>query len=122
MTVVDKGILKNFLMSRAPIEGFDRSNGHGRRQQGFKVVARQSNLMVESSKQVSRAELKKLLIEQIKAANKPYGLFFDDIEGGFTFTQRIYPTPSTCVRPSSTASIPTAKKNWCAASISSARR
>ena len=89
--VVDKGVLKNFLMSRAPIEGFDHSNGHGRRQQGYHVVARQSNLVVESSKQVSRAELKKQLIEQIKAANKPYGLLFDDIEGGFTFTQRILP-------------------------------
>ncbi len=96
--IVDKGILKNFLMSRAPIEGFDRSNGHGRRQQGFKVVARQSNLVVESSKQVSRAELKKLLIEQIKSANKPYGLFFDDIEGGFTFTQRTIPNAFN-VRP-----------------------
>jgi TldD protein len=91
VTVVDKGVLKNFLMSRAPIEGFDHSNGHGRRQQGFNVVARQSNLVVESSKQVSRAELKKQLIEQIKAANKPYGLLFDDIEGGFTFTQRTLP-------------------------------
>ena len=98
VTVVDKGVLKNFLMSRAPIEGFDRSNGHGRRQQGFKVVARQSNLVVESSKQVSRAELKKLLIEQIKSANKPYGLFFDDIEGGFTFTQRTLPNAFN-VRP-----------------------
>ena len=98
VTVVDKGILKNFLMSRAPIEGFDHSNGHGRRQQGYKVVARQSNLVVESSKQVSRAELKKLLIEQIKAANKPYGIFFDDIEGGFTFTQRILPNAFN-VRP-----------------------
>jgi TldD protein len=91
VTVVDKGILKNFLMSRTPIEGFDRSNGHGRRQQGFQVVARQSNLVVESTKQVSRDELKKMLIEQIKAANKPYGLLFDDIEGGFTFTQRTLP-------------------------------
>jgi len=98
VTVVDKGILKNFLMSRAPIEGFAHSNGHGRRQQGYKVVARQSNLVVESSKQVSRAELKKLLLEQIKAANKPYGLFFDDIEGGFTFTQRIIPNAFN-VRP-----------------------
>lgn len=98
VTVVEKGILKNFLMSRAPIEGFDRSNGHGRRQQGYKVVARQSNLVVESSKQVSRPELKKLLIEQIKAANKPYGLLFDDIEGGFTFTQRILPNAFN-VRP-----------------------
>jgi predicted Zn-dependent protease len=98
VTVVDKGILKNFLMSRATIEGFDHSNGHGRRQQGYKVVARQSNLQVESSKQVSRAELKKLLIEQIKAAGKPYGLFFDDIEGGFTFTQRVLPNAFN-VRP-----------------------
>jgi TldD protein len=98
VTVVDKGILKNFLMSRAPIEGFDHSNGHGRRQQGYKVVARQSNLVVESSKKVSRSELKKLLIEQIKAANKPYGLFFDDIEGGFTFTQRVIPNAFN-VRP-----------------------
>jgi len=39
-----------------------------------------------------------LLIEQIKAANKPYGLFFDDIEGGFTFTQRILPNAFN-VRP-----------------------
>ena len=98
VTVVDKGILKNFLMSRAPIEGFDHSNGHGRRQQGYKVVARQSNLVVESGKQVSRAELKKELIEQVKAADKPYGLFFEDIEGGFTFTQRVLPNAFN-VRP-----------------------
>ncbi|MBV9573677.1 MAG: peptidase U62 [Acidobacteriales bacterium] len=98
VTVVDKGVLKNFLMSRAPIQGFDHSNGHGRRQQGYKVVARQSNLIVESSKHVSRAELKNLLIAQVKAANKPYGLFFDDIEGGFTFTQRLQPNAFN-VRP-----------------------
>jgi len=98
VTVVEKGILKNFLMSRAPIEGFDHSNGHGRRQQGFKVVARQSNLVVETAKQVSREELKKLLMEQIKSANKPYGLLFEDIEGGFTFTQRVLPNAFN-VRP-----------------------
>ena len=114
VTVVDKGILKNFLMSRTPIEGFDRSNGHGRRQQGFKVVARQSNLVVESTKQVSREELKKLLIDQIKAANKPYGLLFDDIEGGFTFTQRVIPNAFN-VRPTVVYRVyPDGKKNWCA--------
>jgi len=91
VTVVDNGILKSFLMSRSPIEGFAHSNGHGRRQQGYPVVARQSNLLVEARKHVTRAELKKQLIEQIKAANKPYGLIFDDIEGGFTITQRYLP-------------------------------
>jgi TldD protein len=98
VTVVQGGILKAFLMSRTPISGFDHSNGHGRRQQGYAVVARQSNLVVESSKSVSREQLKRMLIEQIKSANKPYGLFFDDIEGGFTFTQRIIPNAFN-VRP-----------------------
>jgi TldD protein len=91
VTVVDKGVLKNFLMSRSPIDGFPQSNSHGRRQQGYDVAARQSNLIVESSKNVSRAELKKQLIAMVKAANKPYGLLFDDVEGGFTFTQRYTP-------------------------------
>lgn len=98
VTIVEKGVLKNFLMSRTPITGFDHSNGHGRRQQGYPVAARQSNLVVEASKTVSRAELKNMLIEQIKAANKPYGLYFDDIEGGFTFTQRVIPNAFN-VRP-----------------------
>ena len=31
VTVVDKGILKNFLMSRSPVSGFEASNGHGRK-------------------------------------------------------------------------------------------
>ncbi len=91
VTVVENGILKNFLMSRTPLETFANSNGHGRRQQGYGVAARQSNLLVDASRQVSRAELKKKLIELVKAANKPYGLYFDDVEGGFTFTQRSIP-------------------------------
>ncbi len=98
VTVVKDGILKSFLMSRAPIEGFDRSNGHGRRQQGYHVVARQSNLIVEAARKVSRAALKRMLVERVKAAGKRYGLLFDDIEGGFTFTQRIIPNAFN-VRP-----------------------
>jgi predicted Zn-dependent protease len=91
-------VLQNFLMSRTPITGFDRSNGHGRHQQGFAAAARQSNLIVESAKSVSRDELKRMLIEQVKATNEPYGLFFEDIEGGFTFTERIIPNAFN-VRP-----------------------
>jgi TldD protein len=91
VTVVDKGVFKTFLMSRSPVDRFTESNGHGRRQQGNQVAARQSNLLVEASKTVSRAELKKMLIEKVKAANKPYGLLFDDIDGGFTFTSREMP-------------------------------
>jgi predicted Zn-dependent protease len=88
VTVVDKGVLKTFLMSRSPIRGFDHSNGHGRRQPGFEVVSRQSNLIVESSNAVTEARLRQMLIGEIKKQNKPYGLYFRDITGGFTTTQR----------------------------------
>ena len=40
---------------------------------------------------VTRAALKQMLIDQLKRDNKPYGLLFDDIEGGFTITQRVIP-------------------------------
>ena len=91
VVVVDHGILKNFLMSRSPIEGFPQSNGHGRKQQGLAAVARQSNLIVEISNPVSHADLKKMLMEEIKKQNKPFGLYFQDVEGGFTLTGRIIP-------------------------------
>ena len=91
VVVVDHGILKNFLMSRSPIEGFPQSNGHGRKQQGLAAVARQSNLMVEIANPVSHSELKKMLIEEIKKQNKPFGLYFQDIQGGFTLTGRTIP-------------------------------
>ena len=89
--VMEAGVFKSFLMSRSPIEGFPNSNGHGRKQAGFAPVARQSNLIVESSASVSRAQLKKMLIEQIQKEGKPYGLLFDDIQGGFTVTGRTFP-------------------------------
>lgn len=91
VTAVENGVLKNFLMSRSPIDGFPASNGHGRKQAGYAPVARQSNLIVVSSKKVTRAELKKMLIETVTKENKPFGLLFDDIEGGFTMTGRTTP-------------------------------
>jgi len=88
ITLVQNGILKTFLMSRTPIAGFNSSNGHGRRQPGYEVVSRQSNLIVESKKQVSDAQLRQMLIEEIKRQNKPYGLYFEKVSSGYTTTQR----------------------------------
>ena len=89
--VVENGVLKRFLMSRKPIEGFPTSNGHGRRAPGFAPVSRQSNLIVEVEGAVSRDELRRMLIERVEAEGKPFGLLFDDIAGGFTFTGRSIP-------------------------------
>jgi TldD protein len=97
VTVVEKGIFKNYLMSRTPIDGFPASNGHGRRQAGYNVEARQSNLIVESTQTITREELKQKLIEEVNKAKLPYGLFFDDVQGGFTLTGRQSPSAFTVI-------------------------
>lgn len=89
--VIEKGVLKNFLLSRTPVEGFSRSNGHGRKQAGLAAVARQSNLFVEVTRTHSRDQLKAMLIDRLKREDKPFGLYFKDVQGGFTFTGRTIP-------------------------------
>ena len=89
--VIKDGILKNFLMSRMPIKNFANSNGHGRAQPGLMPTGRQGNLIVSSSRTVKDSELRQRLIDEVKKQNKPYGLYFEDIQGGFTLTQRSMP-------------------------------
>jgi len=89
--VIQDGVLKSFLMSRMPIKNFLKSNGHGRNQPGSMPTGRQGNLIVSSTNTVSDAELRKRLIEEVKKQKKPYGLFFDDVQGGFTLTTRSLP-------------------------------
>ncbi len=89
--VIQNGILKNFLMSRMPIKDFSVSNGHGRNQPGLMPTGRQGNLIVTSSKSVPEADMRQKLIDEVKKQGKPYGLYFDDIQGGFTLTTRSLP-------------------------------
>jgi predicted Zn-dependent protease len=91
VTVVDKGTLQTFLLGRAPIRQFPRSNGHGRAQPGYVPVSRQSNLIVESAQSVSPERLVEMLKEEARRQGTPFGLLFDTIEGGFTFTGRSTP-------------------------------
>jgi TldD protein len=91
VSLVDKGVLKTFLMSRSPLTTIPESNGHGRRQLGYVPVARQGNLIVSSSVTLTNAQMRQKLIELVKEQGKPFGLFIDDIAGGFTFTGRGQP-------------------------------
>jgi predicted Zn-dependent protease len=91
VVVVENGVLKNFLMSRSPVMGFDHSNGHGRKAPGYRPVGRQGNLMVQAHQTVSESRLKELLVAECRRQGKPYGLLFKDISGGFTFTGRGVP-------------------------------
>ena len=91
VVVVDKGILKNFLMTRTPINHFPKSNGHARAQAGYQPVSRQSNLIVETEKPYTDAQLKEMLIAEAKKQGKEYGYFFATVRGGFTMTGRFIP-------------------------------
>jgi predicted Zn-dependent protease len=96
--IVKDGVVKGFLMSRAPIASQGRSNGHGRRQPGEAPVARQGNLVIEVKDAVPYAALREQLIAEVKRQGKPFGLIFDDITGGFTLTGRGIPN-SYAVQP-----------------------
>ena len=86
VNVITNGVLKDFLMSRLPIKGFSTSNGHGRGQPGLMPTGRQGNLIVTSTRTVKDADLRQKLIDEVKKQGKPYGLYFEDIQGGFTLT------------------------------------
>ena len=91
VTVIEDGIFRNFLMSRSPIDGFASSNGHGRKESGHQTVSRQSNLIVEVAEPLSRQELNARLVADIEKEGKPFGLRFEQIQGGFTTTGRVRP-------------------------------
>jgi predicted Zn-dependent protease len=89
--IVKNGTLKGFLMSRRPIEGFPKSNGHGRAQAGMEPVTRQSNLIVTTDKPYTFDELKQILREEAKKQGLEYGYLFSSVVGGFTMTGRFIP-------------------------------
>jgi predicted Zn-dependent protease len=91
VVLVDRGVLKSWMMCRSPVRGFPSSNGHGRRQAGAGAVARQANLLIQASRTMPVPALRSELIRLCRKAGKPYGLYFEDIEGGFTFTGRTMP-------------------------------
>lgn len=91
VAVIQDGVLKSFLMSRQPIKNFSQSNGHGRNQPGLMSTGRQGNLIVTSTQTVPESQMRQKLIDEVKKQGKPYGLYFDDIQGGFTLTTRSLP-------------------------------
>lgn len=89
--VVKDGILRNFLMSRTPLDNFVHSNGHGRAQAGLSPASRQSNLFIESDKLTDMKDLRKKLISECKKQGKKYGYYFKEVFSGYTLTDRNMP-------------------------------
>ena len=91
VTLVENGILRGFLMSSSPINGFPTSNGHGRGELGKLPVARMGVTRLIANQTVSYDELEKQLLAEIRAQQKPYGYIIDDLSGGFTMTETFFP-------------------------------
>ena len=72
VTVVDKGNLRELLMSRRPGPDSDQSNGHGR--SGFlgDAKATMSNLFFNSSDTMSPADLKKKFLDECRTEKLEY--------------------------------------------------
>jgi predicted Zn-dependent protease len=81
LTLVEKGVLKTFLLTRQPVRGFTGSNGRAMLPGSFGAsLAGFSNLFVKSSENTTVAELKKKLIEMCQNRGKPYGILVRKID------------------------------------------
>ena len=75
LRLIEKGVLKDYLLTRQPVRGYEGSNGRARLPGPYSASAATiSNLFVSSSETVPAAELKKRLIELCRTRNKPYGI------------------------------------------------
>ncbi len=87
VVLIDHGKLKGFLLSRTPILGFSKTNGHARGDGIHFPTARMGNFFVRSENTVSDNLLKNKLIEEVIRQGKPYGLIVKKIVGGETHTE-----------------------------------
>jgi predicted Zn-dependent protease len=88
VVLVERGILRNFLMSRWPVKGFPSSNGHGRADAYRHPTGRMSNLIVTGHDPVGKAALKEKLMSLARKAGKPYGFRLVGSVGGENPTYR----------------------------------
>ena len=75
LTMVEKGRLKSFLLTRQPVKGFEASNGRARLPGPFGAwSASISNLFIHSSESVKGDELRKRFLRMLQDRNKPWGI------------------------------------------------
>jgi hypothetical protein len=75
LSLVEKGVLKDFLRTRQPVRGYDESNGRARINGSYGAdTPLPTNLIVTAREKSSIADLKKKLIDLIEQRGLPYGM------------------------------------------------
>lgn len=82
VALVERGVLREFLLSRWPVKGFARSNGHGRSDPYRHPSGRMANLIVEAHSSVPKEELVRRLMALARKQGKPYGFYLAGSFGG----------------------------------------
>jgi TldD protein len=81
LSIVEKGVLKNFPLTRQPQRGSTKSNGRARLPGPFgNYVAGFGNLFVQARETVPAGELRRKLLEMVAARGKPYGLIIRKLD------------------------------------------
>jgi len=73
VTVIDSGMLTNYLLGRQPIRDFPASNGHGRAATGSFPGPNLGVLLLKSSEAQSPEDLKKRVIQMVTDQGLPFG-------------------------------------------------
>lgn len=81
VSVIQDGILENYLLGREPIRDFPDSNGHGRAAPGQSPTPSIGNLIVQSKEALSPDDMKKKLIDLCKQSGQPFGYFVETMAG-----------------------------------------
>ncbi len=73
LTLVEKGVLKNYLLTRQPVKGYSASNGRARLPGTLGAgMPALSNVFVSASETTPAAEMKQKFIDLCKQRGKPY--------------------------------------------------
>jgi PmbA/TldA metallopeptidase C-terminal domain len=80
--LVEKGVLKTFLLTRTPVyKDFPGSNGHARMPGNFGSRAPGfGNLFIRASQVTPAADMKKKLLDMCRQQNKPYGILVREMD------------------------------------------
>jgi len=85
VSLIENGSLVNYLMGRAPIRDFPKSNGHARAQVPTgNPMPHNSNLIVSSSHPTPKAEMKKKLTDLCQQRNLPFCFYVETFGGNLT--------------------------------------
>jgi TldD protein len=75
LSLVEKGVLKDFLRTRQPVRGYNDSNGRARLNGNYGAETPvPTNLLIRARETSSIADLKKKLIDLIQQRGLPYGM------------------------------------------------